>query len=111
MKAVGIKNKQMNMKEKTVTTSKGRLSWVIPVLEFIVIIAYLVIGFGGIMDAFKSFDFAGMFKSVETAIWFLVIATVVITVLCFLPPFKSKANKRIAIWNIIWLAFTIYSLI
>lgn len=99
------------MKENSVTASKGRLSWVIPVLEFIVIIAYLVIGFGGIMDAFKSFDFAGMFKSVETAIWFLVIATVVITVLCFLPLFKSRANKRIAIWNIIWLAFVLYSLV
>ncbi len=99
------------MKENSVTASKGRLSWVIPVLEAIVMVAYLVIGFGGIMDAFKSFDFAGMFKSVETAIWFLVIATVVITVLCFLPLFKSKANKSIAIWNIIWLVIVLYSLI
>ncbi len=99
------------MKENSVTTSKGRFSWIIPVLEFIVIIAYLIIGFGGIMDAFKSFDFAGIFKSVETAIWFLVIATVVVTILCFLPLFKSKANKKIAIWNIIWLVFTLYSLL
>ena len=97
--------------EATKNSEKGRLSWVIGILELIVVIAYFAIGFGGITNAFKDFDFAGMFKSVETAIWFLVIATVVITVLCFIPIFKSKANVRIAIWNIVWLAFTIYSLV
>ena len=100
------------MSTETVKTSeKGRLHWVIPILEVIVIIAYFAIGYGGIIKAFQNFDFAGMFKSVQTAIWFLVIATVVITILCFVPLFKSKANVRIAIWNIIWLGFTIYSLL
>lgn len=90
---------------------KGRLSWVIPLLEVIVVVAYFAIGFGGIADAFEDFDFEGMFESVKIAIWFLVIATVVITILCFVPVFKSKGNVIVAIWNIIWLSFTIYSLI
>ncbi len=90
---------------------KGRLSWLIPVLEIIVIIAYLVIGFSGIMDAFKNMNFAGMFESVRGAIWFLIIAIAVITLLCFIPIFKSKSNTRWAMWNIIWIAFSIYSVI
>lgn len=95
----------------TKETPKGRLFWVIPLSEVIVAVAYLAIGFSGIADACKNFDFEGMFKSVEIAIWFLVIATVVITILCFVPIFKSKSNVKVAIWNIIWIAFTIYSLI
>lgn len=90
---------------------KGRLSWVITLLEIIVMIVYFVIGFGGISNAAQNMDFAGMFESVKTAIIFLIAATVVITILCFVPIFKSKTNVRIAIWNIIWLAFIIYSLI
>ena len=99
------------MSTETIKSSeKGRLHWVIPILEIIVMVAYFAIGFGGIANAFQNFDFVGMFESVKTAIWFLVIATVVITILCFVPLFKSKANVKIAIWNIIWLGFTIYSL-
>lgn len=97
--------------EKVKSSEKGRFHWVIPILEFIVVIAYFAIGFGGIANAFQNMDFVGMFESVQTAIWFLVIATIIITILCFVPLFKSKANVKIAIWNIIWLAFSIYSLI
>ena len=89
---------------------KGRLSWVITVLEILVIIAYFVIGFGGIANAFKQMDFAGMFESVKSAIVFLIVAIAIITVLCFVPIFKSKGNVRWAIWNIIWIAFSIYSI-
>ena len=97
-------------KETIKSSEKGRLHWVIPILEIIVMVAYFAIGFGGIANAFQNFDFVGMFESVKTAIWFLVIATVVITILCFVPIFKSKANVKIALWNIIWLGFTLYSL-
>lgn len=90
---------------------KGRLSWVITLLEIIVMIVYFVVGFGGASNAAQNMDIAGMFESVKTAIIFLIAATVVITILCFVPIFKSKTNVRIAIWNIIWLAFIIYSLI
>lgn len=91
--------------------TKGRLSWVITVLEIIVIVAYLAIGFGGLANAFKHMDFVGMFESVRTAIVFLIIATAIITILCFVPIFKSKGNVRWAIWNIIWIAFSIYSIL
>lgn len=91
--------------------SKGRLAWVITVLEIIVIVAYFIIGFGGIANAVENMDFVGIFESVKTAIIFLIIATVVITVLCFVPIFKSRSNIRWAIWNIIWVAFSIYSIL
>lgn len=91
--------------------TKGRLSWVITVLEIIVIVAYFAIGFGGLANAFKHMDFVGMFESVKTAIVFLIIATAIITILCFVPIFKSKGNVRWAIWNIIWIAFSIYSIL
>lgn len=91
-------------------TKRGRYFWVVPILEIITIIAYFAIGFGGIMNGAKNFDFVGMFESVKTAIWFLIIAIIAITVLCFLPPFKSRYNKFCAIWNIIWLAFTFYGM-
>lgn len=94
----------------TEVKEKGRFSWIIPVIEVIIAIAYLWIGYSGIIDAAKDFDFDGMFKSVKVAIWFLVIATAVVTILCFLPIFKSKGNIKIAIWNIIWMIFTIYGL-
>lgn len=90
---------------------KGRLSWVITVLEIIVAIVYLVIGFGGIVRAVERMDFVGIFESVKIAIIFLIIATAVVTALCFVPVFKSKGNVRLAIWNIIWIAFSIYSII
>ena len=90
--------------------AKGRLSWVITILEIIVIIAYFVIGFGGIANAFKHMSFVGMFESVRTAILFLIIATVIITILCFVPVFKSKGNVRLAIWNIIWMVLSVISI-
>ena len=96
---------------QVVKAPKGRLHWVIPVLEIIIAAIYLFIGFGGIKEGFSNMDIKGMFESVSTAIWFLIIAIAVVTVLCFLPAFKSKANKRIGIWNIIWLALTLYSLV
>lgn len=99
------------MKNNQSAKTKGRFSWIITLLEVVIMIAFLVIGFGGIAHAFANMSFVGMFRSVETAIWFLVIATVVTTIMCFLPPFKSEGNMRIAIWNMIWLVFTVYSLI
>ena len=97
----------MSTEERT----KGRFSWVIPLLEFIVIIAYFAIGYGGLMNAFSHMDFAGMFESVRIAISFLIVAIALLTVLCFLPAFKSKGNVYWAIWNIIWIVFSIYSII
>lgn len=103
------KNKKMSTKEVK-KKERGRLFWLIPILEIISIIAYLVIGFGGLMNAVSNFDFAGMFNSVIGAMVFLIITTAIITILCFLPAFKSKGNVRWAIWNIIWIILTIYGI-
>jgi hypothetical protein len=98
------------MSTETKVKNTGRLSWVITILEIIIIFAYFAIGYGGIVKGFENMDFAGMFESVKTAIIFLIAATVVITILCFVPIFKSTSNVRLAIWNIVWIALTIYSL-
>lgn len=94
----------------TETKTKGRLHWLIPILEFVVVIAYLAIGFGAIADALKNMEFGGMFESVKGAMIFLVVATAVNTILCFVPVFKSKSNTRIAIWNIVWMILTVLSI-
>lgn len=91
--------------------AKGRLHWLVPVLEIVVVILYLAIGFGGIMDAVQSMDFAGIFESVIGAMIFLTVAIVAITIMCFIPIFKSRANIWCAIWNIIWLCSIIYGII
>ena len=94
-----------------VKQTKGRLWWLIPIFELIILIAYFAIGIGGIADAAQHMDFAGMFESVKTAVIFLIVAIAVITVLCFLPLFRSRFNVFCAIWNIIWIAFTVYGLL
>ena len=76
-----------------------------------VVIAYLAIGFRGIMEAIQEMDFSGIFDTVINAVWFLVIAIAAITLLCFFPVFKSKTNKWIAIWNIFWIGLTVYSIV
>lgn len=99
-----------DMETNTKEVTKGRLSWVIPILEIIVIIVYLAIGYNGIQESVAASDFEGIFNSVKTAIWFLVIVTIIITILCFLPIFKSKLTVRIGVWNVIWLILTLYGL-
>ena len=91
--------------------AKGRLSWMIKILEILVVFAYLIIGFGGIANASKQMNIVGMFESVKTAITFLIIAIVIISILCFVPIFKSKSNVFLAIWNIIWIGLLFYSII
>lgn len=99
----------MNKKEHK--ESKGRLAWIVTALDIIVYIAYFIIGIGGISNATERMDFVGIFDSVRVAIIFLILATIVITVLCFIPIFKSKVNIRLAIWNIIWIVLNIYLII
>lgn len=92
------------------TKVSGRFAWLISVLELLILIAYFVIGARGIHTAMKNMDFVGMFDSVYKAIWFLVIATMFTTILCFLRPFKSKGTMYIAVWNIVWIGFSLYAL-
>lgn len=88
--------------------TEGRLWWVIPILEFLVFIAYFTIGFGGIAYSASQGDLGGIVGSTIVAIIFLEVAILVIAILCFVPIFKSKGNVRWAIWNIIWFVINIY---
>ncbi len=93
-----------------IDVKKGRLSWLVDVIECVIVIAYLGIGFKGISDGAMNFDIGAMFSAVKGAIWFLVVAIAANTVLCLLPKFTSKGNRTIAIWNVIWIAYTVYEL-
>lgn len=90
--------------------TKGKLSWLVPILDVAIVVIYFIVGYSKLFRAFKHMDFVGMFDSVRVAIIFLLIATAVVTVLCFLPIFKSKLNYRIAVWNVIWMILTIVGL-
>ncbi len=90
-----------------IDVKKGRLSWLVDVIECVIVIAYLGIAFKGISNGA---DIGAMFSAVKGAIWFLVVAIAANTVLCLLPKFTSKGNRTIAIWNVIWIAYTVYEL-
>lgn len=104
-------NTEEQTNQPTEKEQKGRLSWMITVLELIEIVIYFAIAYKAMSRAIKHSDFVGMFESIRVAIIFLIISTIITTVLCFIPIFKSKGNMRWAIWNIIWVAFSIYSII
>ncbi len=93
-----------------IEVKKGRLSWLVDLIEIIIVILYLWIGLRGIFHGAMNFDFAAMFKSVKVAIWFLVAAIAANTVLSLHPLFTSKGNRTLAIWNVIWIVFTIVEL-
>ena len=94
-----------------VTPKKGKLSWVIPVLEVLTVVIYFALVWSALKDFSSGFDLGALFGSVKSAVYFLVFATIVITVLCFIPAFKSKGNIRVAIWNIIWLGLNFYGML
>lgn len=95
----------------TTPQKKGRLWWIIGVLEILIVVAYFAIGIGGIFKSGMDYDFEGMVGALKAAILFLIIATVALTVMCFLPPFKSKGNMVVAVCNILWLIWIIYTFI
>lgn len=88
----------------------GRLFWVIPILEALVIIAYFAIGVGNSSMSIMKFDFEEMFMSIKIAFYFLFIAIVVITILCFVPKFRSWWNLGIVIVNVLEIAWLIWLL-
>ena len=77
--------------------AKGRLSWMIKILEILVVFAYLIIGFGGIANASKQMNIVGMFESVKTAITFLIIAIVIIFILRIYKYFYNNVKQIIPI--------------
>lgn len=92
---------------------KGKYSWVVGLFEVIIVLAYFGV-FGYYMyNAFTevssgnlSLYILGLFDMIKgtiLAVIWLMAATVINTILCFIPIFRSKANTWTAIWNIIWL--------
>lgn len=85
------------------------LAWII---EVVLVVVYLIIGFEGIMDGFASFDFEAMFEAVDEAILFLTIATFVVA-MCFLliKPLRNKTTRNMAIVDLVWVASNVYYMI
>lgn len=90
---------------------KGKLSWVVPVLEVVLIGVYAILGWNAITEFFSSFNFAEFAEDITTAVYFFIGGTVISTVMCFIPIFKSRSNMYLAVFNIVWLGFNIYSLL
>lgn len=95
------------MSGSEVKRDKGRLWWMIPLLEIVAIIAYFAIAYSELFENAASLNIVGMFEGVKTAIIFLIVAIAVLTLLCFIPVFKSRGNIRWAIFNIIWIVFNV----
>lgn len=79
-------------------------------LELIQIVLYFMLGAKGIKKILQG-DIAGAFDSISGAIWFLNITALAIAFLIlFVKPLRTKMNKGIAYWNIIWVCLNIYSI-
>ena len=89
---------------------RGKLSWVVPVFEAVMVIGYFLLAWNAVSEFISSFDIIGFFQSIVSAIYFLIVCTIISTIMCFIPKFKSRSNIYIAVGNIIWLGFNIYGL-
>lgn len=78
-------------------------------LELIEIILYFGIAGKAISNALKG-DISGAFNDIVGAMWFINISALFIALLIlFIKPLRTRMNKGIAYWNIIWVALNIYS--
>ncbi|MDE5785405.1 MAG: hypothetical protein K2H98_02640 [Duncaniella sp.] len=106
-----MNNETQTANSRPAKEKEGKLSWVIPLLEGIIIIGYLLLGWSAISNFISSFDFESLFEDIIGAIYFLIISTIVQTILCFIPVFKSRGNMIIAVWNIVWLGFNLWGIL
>jgi len=93
---------------------KGLKPWIANLIiffvELIILVLYFAIGWSGIKNIFSG-NISGGFDEVAGAIWFLNVAILIVTLLCFfVKQLRTKANIRWGIWNIIWIAGNIYLL-
>ena len=93
---------------KKAKAEKGRLSWVVPLFEVVMVIGYLLLGWNAVTSFIESFDFGAFFENIVNAIYFLIACTIISTIMCFIPVFKSRNNMYIAVCNIVWLAFNLF---
>jgi hypothetical protein len=79
-------------------------------LELIEIVLYFALAGKGLKKIMHG-DIAGAFDGIAAAIWFLNISALAIAFLIlFVKPLRTKMNKGIAYWNIIWVCLNIYSI-
>ena len=79
-------------------------------IEVLILLVYFAIvkeAIGSIMEG----NISGAFNDVKAAIWFLNISALALTCAIFLIKYlRTKRNKRIAWFNLIWIAWNIYTL-
>lgn len=93
---------------QTIKSQKGKFSWCVPLFEVIMVLGYFALGWNAVTEFISSFDLGVLFENIINAIYFLIVCTVITTIMCFIPIFKSRYNTYIGIWNIIWLGFNLY---
>lgn len=77
-------------------------------LELLTMVIYLKIGGRAIRKVLEG-DIGGAFDNVVAGIWFINIAALILAILILvIKPLRTKTNKAIAIWNLIWVALNIY---
>lgn len=86
---------------------KGKLAWMIPLLDTVIGIFFVIGCAYGALNCIGSVDIAGIFEVIDTLGWILLISTIIITALAFLPIFASKRNRELVIWNIIYIIWLI----
>ncbi|MBR4775004.1 MAG: hypothetical protein IK008_02785 [Bacteroidales bacterium] len=88
-----------------------RVNLIANLSEIVIIVLYLVIGFGGIKNAIMNGNFVGIFESVKTAILFFSIALLVMAVLFLVvKPLRTKSTTSWAIFNIVFAILNLIEL-
>lgn len=100
-----------NQTSKKAKEVKGKLSWVVPVLDFMAFVGYFALGYGAIFKLFTTFDFVAFANNISAAVYFFVACTILVVVMCFIPVFKSKNNMGLAVCNIVWLCINFIGLL
>lgn len=89
---------------------KGMKKWVrnliVALLEIAIIFSYFAIGGDAILKIFEG-DIVGGFEQVISAMWFVNIAILLVTILCF-TWLRTKLNVFTGIWNVFLLIGTLY---
>ena len=94
------------------TKKKGFKPWMANLIAFILDAFIIIIYFVLCKDAISSIlegNLSGGFDDIISAIWFLNIAILVVSILYLaIKPMRTKINIGWATWNIVWVVGNIY---
>lgn len=90
-------------------TKEFKAGLIVTLIEIALIVLFGIILMLGFQN---SSSFADIFASMNIAFIFMIVATIILSILIFsIKSLKTKTTVRWAIWDLIWAAFMIWSLI